>query len=244
MLPSQTMEALINGIAAAQDDLSRAIAEGRSTEEPDMTSRLLQSLEARLSNIGGINFLTRTVDSAGRGASESRLGADLCGVVRIEIDGISTAKGFLAQAKRPGREGLGYVAVSDDDHSHGSHWLYRGPIELAASGIVNVARPSAHLNKQCKDMLAYTPDSFVFVYGPDHVSVVSANAVRACASKPVKPWRRTPLGTKRLDDFFVHLIDSFIGDPEIRAWDNRSLETIRDAREARHAFLLEVAQVR
>ena len=240
MLSSETMDAVVARFAAAQDDLSEAMAEGRSTEEPDMTSRLVQTLETRLRDLAGVSFVTRTVDSAGRGASESRLGADLCGVVRIEVDGIAATKGFLAQAKRPGRAGLSYASAPDDEASEAGHWLYRGQRGFPPSGTVSVSRPSAKLIKQCNDMLAYTPDSFVFVYAPGQVAIVSANAVRACQSKPVSVKDQTRLGTKRLEDFLVHFLDSFIGDPEIRSWDNASLEAIRVAREARHAFMLEV----
>lgn len=240
MLSRDLIAELAEIFSTVQADLIEAMSEGRSTEEPDMTSRLLQSLETRLGQLSGVSVFSRTVDSAGPGASESRIGADLCGVLRVDRDGIIATKGFLAQAKRPGRDGLTFLPASGNAKSE-SYWLYRGDLWLEQSGIVRVARPSARLAQQCSSMLAYTPDSFVFVYSPDQVAVVSASAVLACRSKPNRQY--TELGTKTFEDFFVHFLDCFIGDPMIRSWDNSTLEDVRAQRNARYAVQISIVDV-
>ena len=85
--------------------------------------------------IGGpIRWRARGLTGAGAGAEEKRHGADLMGVLDIDIPNYRVAKGFLAQAKRaePGRK----LRKKD--------W--------------------GRLHFQCERMLLRTPDAFVWVY--------------------------------------------------------------------------------
>lgn len=142
-----------------------------------MTCRLVHALELSVDDIEAVDIEFTVVDGIGPGAAEKTLGADVLGVVRIELDDIRVAKGFLAQAKRTGHDGLRLRTSAADDYSH---WSYRGrETMLERSGVVAVTRPSARLDEQCENMLRVTPSSFVLVFSDSQVGVVSASAVHA-----------------------------------------------------------------
>src|SRR5687768_10664934 len=61
----------------------------------------------------------------GRGAAENTVGADIIGALNIDVDGASVRKGFLAQAKMAGSDGLyfrqtGVTATGGMNYSHAS----------------------------------------------------------------------------------------------------------------------------
>jgi hypothetical protein len=89
-------------------------------------------------------------------------------------------------------------------------------------------------------MLARSAASFVFVYSPEQIGVVSASAVEAMRVKPAHNKTHTELGTKRLDDFFVHLADSFIGDRSITAADREGVRALAGRNFARSGLFLSV----
>lgn len=90
-------------------------------------------------------------------------------------------------------------------------------------------------------MLAATPDSYVWIYGSHPVAVVSAHPIVTVFGRP-SGSPQLELGTKRLDDFFLHAADCFIGDPALVAWDNASLLALCAQRRARFGVLLTVDQ--
>ena len=103
MLPQDVLEAIASVVSAAEGVLAERVMDGRDSEEPAMTSTLSNQLEtfASESTDGGFDIKIRVLDSAGRGSSESLLGADMCVVLDVEISpGIRSRKGFLVQAKR------------------------------------------------------------------------------------------------------------------------------------------------
>lgn len=208
-----------------------------------MTSRLVQAVEIEAEEVEGVTVQLTVVDGLGRGAAERDLGADVVGVIRLAVGDLRVAKGFLAQSKRSGQQGVHMSPARNAERPFDdaySHWLYRGPLRLFASGTVSVTKPSADLVEQCENMLRVTPDSFVFVFHDEQVGVVSASAIRALQSKPPNSHEQSPIGTKRLDDFFVHLADSFIGDPKLSAADNDSIRALAVANRAPTGLLLAV----
>ena len=175
-------------------------------------------------------------DAHAAGAAESELGADLVGAISINVDGLDVTKGFLAQAKSARRDGLRYRPPVGSDYSH---WLYRGPLLLQESGSVTITRPSPQLRRQCNSMLRRTPDCFVVVYHPNQFAVVAASSVMAASNR--QPYsRRVDLGTKRLDDFFVHLLDSFIGDRSISASTIHEINELASQERTRAGLLLSI----
>jgi hypothetical protein len=130
-----------------------AYREGRVTEEPKVTERIIQALEDRIQAlpIGGIVWTALSLRSgSGRAADETRHGADFMGVLDIEITRFAVKKGFLAQAKR------------------------------AEPGVVLSRGEWQRLVDQCDLMLSRTTHAFVFVYSAERgVRVFSALDVRS-----------------------------------------------------------------
>jgi hypothetical protein len=238
VIRQQILDEVITQVGRAEQQLLEMIAEGRVRQEPDMTSRLVHGLELSSEAVDGVVIEFTVVAGIGPGAAERTLGADVLGVVRIELDDLRVAKGFLAQAKRSGADGLRLRPAAEHTYSH---WLYRGrEHQLERSGVVDVTRPTAHLDEQCENMLRVTPSSFVFVFAESQVGVVSASAVHAHRASEARRWKG--LGTKRLDDFFVHLLDCFIGDPALAAASVPELTALASQRGATSAMMLRVAR--
>lgn len=243
MLDPSVVAAVARVAARAEGALLRAVSEGRVRQEPDMTSRLVQSIEIEAEEVEGVTVQLTVVDGLGPGAAEHDLGADVVGVIRLAVGDLRVSKGFLAQSKRSGEQGLHLTPAKNPDQPVGdgySHWLYRSGLELPASGAVSVTKPSPDLVEQCENMLRVTPNSFVLVFHDEQVGVVSASAVRSFESKPPNSHVHSALGTKRLDDFFVHLADSFIGDRKLFAADTESIRGLAIANRAPAAMLLTV----
>ncbi len=80
-------------------------ADGRIREEPDFTSRMLQTIQERLNGITvkGIVWQSVVTTSHGSHTEEKATGADFMGVLNINLSDYTVRKGFLAQAKRAGR---------------------------------------------------------------------------------------------------------------------------------------------
>ncbi|WP_374457004.1 hypothetical protein [Nocardioides sp.] len=242
MLPGAVLDDVVDVIREASEGLRRRIVEGRVTQEPDMTSRVVQEIEVRSASVPGVTIEFTVIDGLGPGAAENTIGADVLGVVRIEVEGRRQSKGFLAQSKRDGQDGLHLdPAPPEDEGGAYSHWLWRGDeVRLERSGTIHITKPSARLAEQCENMLRLTPASFVFVYSPDQIAVVSATAVKAHRSAPPRTKKFKPLGTKQLDDFFVHVLDCFIGDESLSAASTEELRQLALTQRASTAWLLRV----
>jgi hypothetical protein len=236
VIDQETLDEVSTLIARAEERLLGMVAEGRVGQEPDITSRLVHGVELASDAVDGVAIQFTVVDGIGPGAAERQLGADVLGVVRIELDELRIAKGFLAQSKRSGADGLRLRSVKQEDYSH---WLYRGALQLAQSGVVDVTRPSAKLDEQCENMLKASPASFVLVFGREQVGVVSASAVHAHRASQPRRWKS--LGTKRLDDFFMHILDCFVGDPALAAGSIDELRVLAAQRGASAAMMMRVA---
>lgn len=244
MLPEAVLRAIAEVASESSGGLSSVIREGRSQEEPDMTSRLAQYIELLSAReVEGVRVEMTVVSSLGGQSQEQTIGADLVGVFRIEVGTTRVTKGFLVQSKRSGHQGLHFEASGSATSNDYSHWLYRGALELEPSGTVMVTRPSEDLQEQCERMLSRTPASFVFVYDSAQVAVVGASAVLAKRNRPRNTKKREPLGTKQLDDFFVHVADSFIGDPNIAAATPQSLQALVSREQANSGLLLSVTDM-
>lgn len=88
-------------IAKAIDHTVGAFREGRIEQEPAFTDRMLGSIEESLRDyqIKGVKWEAKTLTDRGRGAQETKYGADFMGVLDINLPDYSVKKGFLAQAK-------------------------------------------------------------------------------------------------------------------------------------------------
>lgn len=225
----------------AEDELLAMVQEGRVTQEPDMTSRVMHAIEILSRDVPGVSIELTVVPGMGPGAEENVIGADVLGVVRIELGNVRIAKGFLAQAKRDGEDGLHYQPPTDETYSH---WTYRGDsMQLPRSGVVSVSVPSARLREQCDNMLQLSPDSFVLVFADTQIGVVSATSVHAHRGVAPRTKKQKPLGTKRLDDFILHVLDCFIGDEKLAAGSVADLARAAANRGIPNAMLLRVREL-
>jgi len=104
-----------------------------------------------------INWTARSLRTgAGVAAEEKRHGADLMGILDIDIPGYRVIKGFLSQAKR----------AEPGSRLRNQHW--------------------DRLRSQCEKMLVRTPDSFVWVYSKsDGIRIFPAEAVLALKSRDI-----------------------------------------------------------
>ncbi len=109
------------------------------------------------SQFGGIVWKARTLRTGpGRAAEEKRHGADLMGVLDIDLPGYRVAKGFLVQAKR----------AEPNRRFSQREW--------------------DRLHSQCEKMLLRTPDSFVFVYSKSKgIRIFPANSVLGLKSRNI-----------------------------------------------------------
>ncbi len=124
-------------ISDAADGAFDAYRKGGDVEEPQITGHILGAMGDRLRSrsFGGIAWTAHVLRTGpGTAAEEERHGADLMGVLNIDLPEYQVKKGFLAQAKKA------------------------EPYRLFSS------RDWQRLRSQCDTMLKRTPASFVFIY--------------------------------------------------------------------------------
>jgi hypothetical protein len=91
-------------IASAVESTVGAIRERRVEQEPAITDRMLGAIEESLRRFStnGVRWTAKTLTDRGRGAQETKYGADFLGVLDVSLPDYKVKKGFLAQAKRAG----------------------------------------------------------------------------------------------------------------------------------------------
>ena len=181
----RAVEASARRIESASTYACQALSTGRVEHEPEFTDRLLARIESELdgASIGGLFWSAKTLTSRGHGSQERRFGADFVGVLDIDVEEQRTRKGFLAQAKR--LEPTSGLGPSEFDR----------------------------LRDQCDQMLAVTPDSFVFLYSRAAVTIVPAIAI-ASVPPPVT-FSPYDVYSRSVSSFFELHIECFIGDRSI-----------------------------
>jgi len=134
---TRTVRKVSREIADAANGAFDVYRNGEIEEEPAITAFILGAISERIRHLRphGIVWKTRILRaSRGVAAEEGRHGADLMGVLDVDIPDYSTKKGFLAQAKKA-EPNINFSRVE---------WI--------------------RLTEQCEIMLKRTPDSFIFVY--------------------------------------------------------------------------------
>ncbi len=197
---------LVSRVRKAERQTLEALAAGRVEQEPALTDRLLGVMEHTLDGqyIAGINWTAKTLTDRGRGSQESEFGADFMAVFRVSIPGFEVAKGFMAQSKL--LEPNDYFAPSD----------------------------SRKLKQQCKDMLKFSPASYVFVYSQQS-GIVVIPAIDVLAARDCNPHELTSLPMPK---FYEQHFECFIGDHAIKSADPRGLVALRERAQARSLFIL------
>lgn len=162
--------------------------EGRRTEEPEINSAFIDSLESELDgrHVGGVRVGTWIYKSRARGRGEKLTGADFGNLLDINFDSFRVQKAFLGQAKK---------------------------VPAGQDAIARLLRDRG-LAAQCRKMLDITPASFVFIYTRDEVTVVPAVDVYSLLSC-ARPRPRVMLHGKRVGSFYAEYFKTFIGDHRI-----------------------------
>lgn len=168
----------------AVERVCETIREGRVEQEPHFTDRMLEAIEGviRGYRAKGVVWTAKTLTDRGRYAQEHRHGADFAGVLSIDLPEFNVKKGFLAQAK----------LVEPQET------LSRTEFE--------------RMKDQCEVMLSQTPDSFLFLYSRDGVTVVPA--VSVVSSEPRNPHE---FYGRSISRFYEEHFESFIGDRRLYA---------------------------
>jgi len=200
---------IIRLISRAGENTIESLRDGRIKQEHPFTERLLGRIEDAVNNVKrkGMIWRAKSLTDRGRGAEEKEYGADFAGVFEVDIPGLKVKKGFLAQAKL-----------------------------IRHSNQVDI-KEFQRMQRQCEKMLKITPDSYLFLYNLDGISVVPALSV--ASSVPINPYR---LRSHNIGDFFLEHFSSFIGDRAIYAANIHALEEVRLGLNVRSILYLGVAE--
>jgi hypothetical protein len=131
--PAAVAREIVDTAASVVEDFQGGIIAG----EESMTDRLVQSVRTALDgrSIGNLRWRARTLKTArGRGAEEKRHGADVLGVLEVDLEEYKVKKGFLWQAK----------IVEPSQHLTAAAW--------------------EKFQQQCRTMLERSCDSFAVIY--------------------------------------------------------------------------------
>lgn len=148
-----------------------------------MVDRVQDNLNGK--KVHGVQFVVQVV----RRVQESRVGADLVGVLQIDTPTDSVRKVFLAQAK---------VCSLDTD-------TWKNPVAVYSDS-------KSRLRDQVRNMLARTPDSFAFFYTTEGVFVVPAFQISLTSDNRI---RTDEVYAHRIGPFYEEHFKCFIGDQRI-----------------------------
>ncbi len=176
-------------------------------KEEDITSKLedrlgvelVESIESEISGkeIQGLLFDVVTYKKS----QEKNVGADIMGIVDIQLNGKRVTKLYLAQCK------VGHITK-----------------DRFGASIFNCSS-SKDILEQAEKMLAITSDSFFFIYTEDAIFTVPAFQIRLC--NKTNYINSTELYFKVLGTFYSDFFKCFIGDEKaIPPFD--STKTIRE----------------
>lgn len=151
----------------------------------EITLHLMEKIQAKLNDktIKGVHFGVYTF----RKVEEKQVGADLLGLLDINLDGQTLTKGYLAQAK------VGTAFGPDDDH-------------------LNARCRDDRLLGQIDNMLKVSPASYVFIYTRKGVFVVPASDAQSAGSNSINTEH---IYNHRFGSFYEEFFKCFIGDTKI-----------------------------
>lgn len=172
--------------------------------EAPFTDRLIANLQNQLDGktIKGVHWKAKTLTDRGRHSQESTFGADFLGVLTLDLQGLCVMKGFLAQAKL----------------------IRRG-------NKIKQESQFERLQEQCRKMLNFTPDSFVFLYSKQAIKIVPASSVAGTSSEHLNS-----LSNRTVGRFFTEYIECFVGDPKLNAPTLESFYAIAERYEVRQGL--------
>ena len=224
MLPIEDVMIASSAIVQAIESTAADYAEGDMGDEDDFSSQMVGRIKGRVDDLRtpntvwsvgaaidgrseplmpSVRLSGRHLTSRGKKSEETLMGADLVIAVDIETPTEVVRKGILIQAKR-----------LDD-------------------GKQMDAREYGRLRAQCSDMLDLTSDSFVFLYSPNKVSIVSAASVEASTVRTLHD-----LAMYAPQVLFEDLFFCWQGDPRLKATTREALAELRALARAKNALLV------
>ena len=188
----QIVRASARRIAQAANQAVQSYQRSEVEEETDFTALMLGHMGESMDRyeVRGVRWSAKILTSHRPNAQETRFGADFVGVVRMDLPEYQTAKGFLAQAKR----------IEPGDPFRQRDW--------------------DRLVDQSRAMLSVTPESFVFLYSRNGITVAPATAILAARGR-CNPHELYAQSATR---FYEQHFECFVGDPGIQSADVRTLE--------------------
>ena len=195
--------------ANAANHVRASFADGQVQQEPPFTDRMLGRIDEAMDGyvVKGVRWKSMTLTDRGPRSQESIYGADFMGVLEIELPEFSVKKGFLAQAK------------------------------LIEPGAYFPKKAFLEMTDQCKKMLRISPDSFVFLYSVNGVTVVPAISI-VSLTRPTNP---NEIYSRSIARFFEEHFECFIGDGRLskaHISTVKELSALADASGARSALCL------
>jgi len=195
--PAAVAREIVDTAATVIEDFKQGIIAG----EVSMTDRLVQAVRTSLDDrrIGNLQWRARTLKTArGRGAEEERHGADVLGVLEIDLDEYRVKKGFLWQAK------------------------------IIEPGQRLSAKPWGDFQEQCRRMLERSHDSFAVIYSREEgvrfipaqeILEIDAEQVYDLGSRSLfgffKGHVKCEIGDRRLNAPTIEMLDSLTRVPEV-----------------------------
>lgn len=192
---------------------------GEVEDEQSITDRFVECIKVTLEDYthGNLRFKVRTLGERGPKSPESQYGADICGILMINIEGYQVSKGILIQSKKE-KSGIN-VDVGSRGFPTLVHFYYKPELD--------------RLKGQVAKMMEITPDSFVLVYSSKGFVVTPASSVMGLTGT-------NSIYGKRVGRFFKEFLLSFVGDSRLSAVDDVTLEKLRRETNSRTVFLLEL----
>jgi hypothetical protein len=188
-------------LAEAAKRTLRSLNTGDIQQEPHFTDRMLGRIEEAMEDyvVKGVRWTAKTLTDHGRKTQEIKYGADFLSSVEFDLPSYAVKKGFLAQSKLI--EPDAYFAPSEYDR----------------------------LKDQCDKMLRLSPESFVFLYHRDGITVVPAQSV---ASSRGRMNPHTLYG-RDISRFFEEHFQCFLGDARLNSSRIDTLDKLHELADAR-----------
>lgn len=222
-------------IDKAEKAIREELKTGEIGQEPNITDRFIEKVKTLMEEEGsfqGVEMKIRTLEDRGPKPAEKRFGADFCAVLSIDIDGFKIIKGFLSQAKYSRDRRSEWVNISNPQISKAPTSI----IFKTKTRKDETKNEFKKLHEQSQIMLEISPDSYVMVYSKDGFFVVPAISVVGNNNSSIE------LYAKSAKYFFQEFLMCFIGDRRITAFDDKTLESLRQRTKSRTAFILELTQ--
>ena len=213
-------------ISEAADAAFDAYIEDRVLEEPQITDRILATIEDRVRNLPAGAYASKQHADTHRfpHASPDRIDDSPSNISSTHIvwkaRTLRTGRGIAAEEKRHDADLLGVLDLNLFDYRAKKGFLAQA--KRAEPGRP-FSRPEwERLQAQCETMLLRTPAAFVWAYSKSRgIRIFSANAVLALNSRVL-----FDLYSRSVSTFFAAHIESFVGDRRLNCTKIETLDSL------------------